>query len=75
MSQSPATYHSSELLDENTCENCEEVDGTDYDSIDDAEADYPTGGYSECLGGPRCRGTIVAVYDEASSQDDSTDDS
>lgn len=27
-----------------------------------AEADYPLGGYLECEGGLRCRGTLVAVY-------------
>jgi hypothetical protein len=68
MQQSPATAYSSELLDENTCDACEEEDGTQFDTIDDALQDYPTGGYSECAGGPRCRGTVVAVYDEASSQ-------
>lgn len=67
--QAPADYYSSELLDHNTCENCESVDGTEYSSLSDAEDDYPTGGYSECLGGPRCRGTIVAVYSEADSSD------
>lgn len=56
--------YASELLDENTCEPCTGVDGTEYGSLEDAEADYPTGGYSECLGGPRCRGTLVAVYGE-----------
>ena len=71
MSQAPGQYYSSELLDENTCEECEQIDGHDYTTLDDALSDYPTGGYSECLGGPRCRGTIVAVYDEASS--DSSD--
>ena len=65
MQQAPGDYYSSELLDENTCEECEAVDGTEYDTLADAQADYPTGGYSECLGGPRCRGTIVAVYAEA----------
>jgi hypothetical protein len=58
-------YTSSELLDKNTCDNCEDVDGTDYDSLDDAEADYSTGGYNECLGGPNCRGTIIAIFAEA----------
>lgn len=76
MDQAPGEYYSSELLDENTCEFCEAVDGTDYPTIEAANADYPMGGYSECAGGPRCRGTIVAVYDEATtdqSSDDTTD--
>lgn len=62
----PKQLYSSELLDSNTCENCAEVDGTQYDDISAAEADYPTGGFMDCLGGVRCRGTLVAVYDEAS---------
>lgn len=69
MQQAPGTFYSSELLDEATCDNCEAVDGTEYGTLGDAEQDYPTGGYSECLGGPRCRGTIIAVYDEANSSD------
>jgi uncharacterized protein YqgQ len=69
--QAPADIYSSELLDKNTCGNCEAIDGTAYDSLADAQSDYPTGGYSECLGGPRCRGTLVAVYAEATTPDDS----
>jgi Protein of unknown function (DUF935) len=57
-------YYASELLDESTCENCAEEDGTEFDSLADAEQAYPTGGYSECLGGDRCRGTVVAVFGE-----------
>lgn len=64
MSQAPGTYYASELLDVNTCTQCSSVDGRSYTSLADAEKDYPTGGNQECLGGPRCRGTIVAVYDE-----------
>lgn len=60
----PASYYASELLDDATCAACEAIDGTEYDSLEDAEADYPTGGYLDCEGGVRCRGTIVAVLDE-----------
>jgi hypothetical protein len=60
-----ASFYSSELLDDATCENCVSIDGTEYPDLDAAEADYPTGGYMDCLGGPRCRGTLVAVYGEA----------
>lgn len=59
----PTEIYASELLDDATCEECASVDGTVYDTLAEAEADYPTGGYAECLGGPRCRGTLVAVYD------------
>jgi len=60
-------YYASELLDENTCDPCAEEDGTEFATADEAAAAYPAGGYYDCQGGPRCRGTIVAVYDEASS--------
>jgi hypothetical protein len=66
----PKYLYASELLDENACEECTAVDGTEYESLEDAEADYPTGGYANCEGGPRCRGTLVAVHvdEEAPSQ-------
>jgi hypothetical protein len=60
----PNTLYASELLDSNTCDDCVEVDGTEYTDLDSAEADYPTGGYMDCAGGPRCRGTLVGVYGE-----------
>lgn len=56
--------YSSELLDQNTCTNCSDVDGTEYKKMADADKDYPAGGFKDCLGGPRCRGTLVAVYEE-----------
>jgi hypothetical protein len=65
-------YYASELLDQNTCDPCVDVDGTEYANADDAAAAYPAGGYIDCDGGPRCRGTIVAVYDEASSSEGDT---
>lgn len=55
------TFYASELLDSRTCSFCDDVDGTEYKSIEDTVLDYPTGGYKDCLGGVRCRGTIVAV--------------
>lgn len=61
----PESIYASELLDGNTCENCVDIDGTEYASLDEAEADYAAGGYNDCLGGARCRGTLVAVYAEA----------
>jgi hypothetical protein len=57
--------YASELLDTNTCDACEAVDGTEYETADQAAADYPAGGFKDCAGGPRCRGTVVAVYGEA----------
>lgn len=58
-----ATYYASELLDQSTCDNCKTVDEREYPTLEAAQADYPTGGFAECLGGPRCRGTLVAVYE------------
>jgi hypothetical protein len=60
----PNKLYASELLDSNTCDECTDVDGTEYPDMDAAEADYPTGGYMNCAGGPRCRGTLVGVYGE-----------
>lgn len=61
-----ATFYASELLDTATCDSCADVDGTDYASLDDASDDYPAGGYVNCEGGDRCRGTLVAVMGEES---------
>lgn len=59
-----ATYFASEVMDVGTCERCLEIDGQDYATFDAAAADYGNGGYAECLGGARCRGIIVAVWDK-----------
>ncbi|MFC8423942.1 hypothetical protein ACFUN7_24205 [Streptomyces sp. NPDC057236] len=60
----PGTYVSTEALDRNSCGPCRDVDGTRYASLAEARAAYPTGGYSDCQGGSRCRGFIVAVWNE-----------
>ena len=57
-------YVSSEILDRNSCGPCRQVDGTEYETLGDATSAYPSGGYTGCLGGPRCRGTIIAVWSE-----------
>jgi hypothetical protein len=59
-----ATYEASELLDDRTCDPCEAVDGTVFESLEEAEAAYASGGYVDCEGGPNCRGTLVAIYPE-----------
>jgi hypothetical protein len=65
MAEGPAAvYYASEILDNNTCQACSAVDGTQYQSIQDSERDYPGGGFVDCAGGDRCRGTVVAVYVE-----------
>lgn len=57
-----AKYVASETLDQNTCDECAGVDGTEYDTLTDAEAAYPTGGYVNCEGFARCRGTVIAIW-------------
>lgn len=57
-----ATYVSSEAMDSRACKPCRSIDGTEYDTLAGARADYPTGGYRDCDGFSRCRGTIVAVW-------------
>jgi hypothetical protein len=60
----PSQIYASEILDNNTCTNCIAEDGTQFVSLADAERFYPSGGFVDCLGGGRCRGTLVAVYGE-----------
>lgn len=64
----PAEYVASEALDRNSCQNCRDVDGTRYTTLPDARTAYPTGGYVSCLGGARCRGTLVTVWPQDSEQ-------
>lgn len=58
----PTTVYASEILDANTCTECASIDGTEWATVADAEGDYPIGGYVNCQGGLRCRGTLVSVY-------------
>lgn len=58
-------YYSSEILDVATCAACSSVDGTEYPDLQAAEQDYAGGGFVDCAGGPRCRGTLVAVGAES----------
>lgn len=58
-----AAYYADETLDSNTCERCREVDGRWLgNDLEDVERIYPNGGYVDCLGRERCRGTVVAVW-------------
>jgi HK97 family phage portal protein len=60
--------YASEQLDTNTCKNCRAVHGRWLGNTDDLsrlDQTYPQGaygGYVDCLGGSRCRGTIVGVW-------------
>lgn len=60
----PARVYASEILDGNTCGPCSLVDGREYSSVGEARVDYPAGIYRACDGGPRCRGTLVFVWEE-----------
>lgn len=63
----PAGYYASEVLDTNTCAPCRDINGRLLgDSVTDVFRDYPTGGYVDCLGRARCRGTVVAVWEGGS---------
>jgi len=65
----PAEYTATEILDsKSTCSPCRDVDGTRYTTLPDARAAYPSGGYINCLGGARCRGTLVTVWPQDSEQ-------
>jgi hypothetical protein len=61
-------FYSSELNDANTCDLCASEDDTNFPSMAEARRDYPAGGFLGCLGGKRCRGTIVAVFGEVPGQ-------
>ncbi len=56
-----------EMHDKNTCAACDLIDGhsfgysDDPDAVDAAHAAYPVGGYVQCEGRERCRGTLHAV--------------
>lgn len=50
------------------CKPCRDIDGTRYTTLPDARTAYPTGGYVSCLGGSRCRGTLVTVWPQADDQ-------
>lgn len=58
----PTTIYASELLDGNTCTRCNAIDGEEWSTLASAEESYPIGGYVDCEGGLRCRGTLVAEY-------------
>jgi hypothetical protein len=59
-------YYASALNDTNTCLPCLEEDDTEFGSMAEARRDFPAGsGFVGCLGGRKCRCTLVLVFDEA----------
>ena len=57
-----ATYYASEIHDANACKPCVEIDGHAFPDLAAAEAAYANGAYQGCLGGLRCRGIPIAVW-------------
>lgn len=57
----PSNLYGSALLDDNTCDECVAWDGEEFENVDELEQQFPAGN-KDCLGGPRCRCTGVAVY-------------
>lgn len=61
----PADYYATEELDGNTCPPCRDIDGRRFDTLEEARTTYGNGGFRRCQGRERCRGTIVAVWEES----------
>ena len=59
-----AVYYASEVLDRNTCEPCREIDGSKLGGLDEVARTYTNGGFVDCKGFLRCRGTVIAVWEE-----------
>ena len=59
-----ADYYASEILDRNTCKPCRDIDGHQFPTLAAVDEAYPSGGYTGCLGGDRCRGVAIAVWDQ-----------
>lgn len=65
-SSEPGSVYASELLDGHTCSPCRDIDGTQFENREAGDAAYPAGYYALCRGGPRCRGTLVYVWENES---------
>jgi len=57
-----AVYVATEVLDKNTCGPCQAIDGHEFTDLAAAQAAYPTGGYADCEGFARCRGTVMGLW-------------
>jgi HK97 family phage portal protein len=58
-----AVLTASEKLDTNTCQPCQDIDGTEFDDVAAAWAAYGAGPYWACEGRDRCRGTVTARWE------------
>lgn len=56
-----ATFRATERLDQATCPPCTDVDGREMTLAEAREA-YAGGGFVDCRGGVRCRGTVTADW-------------
>lgn len=71
-----ADLFASEVNDANTCGPCVDIDGqyigntADADISDAIDLLYPAGGYIDCQGRERCRGSIVASYPADGGEDE-----
>jgi hypothetical protein len=64
--------YASEQMDSNTCAPCKEIHGRWICNTDDQAAVYslyPTGGYVDCKGRWRCRGTVTGVWRPKTTKD------
>lgn len=61
------SIHASEVLDPAVCSTCILADGREYATLDAALLDYPSGGNRACEGGERCRGHLIAIFDDGQS--------
>jgi hypothetical protein len=64
-----ARWIADEANDYNTCTPCAEIDGTEFETLDEVTAAYGAGSYIECEGGIRCRGTVTAFWDTTGGTD------
>ena len=63
--------YATEAMDSNTCSPCREIHGRFICTTDDQGplyAMYPTGGYIDCKGRWRCRGSFVGVWRPATTE-------
>ena len=54
----------SELMDSNTCKNCEKIDGMEYMMNNPEAVDMLGGPYLKCEGGDQCRGINIFIGKE-----------
>jgi 2'-5' RNA ligase len=69
-------YVASEIMDRRTCGPCRQVDGREFDNLEDAVDYYPVMGFRDCSGaahGNACRGMLIALWQQVSDADEPSD--